>query len=352
MWAARAAPWRITTALSLLFALRGVAAAQGVPVRDLVIEAQAVPVRLVGYGLVTGLSGTGDVAYTGRNSQHTVQSVANLLRRFDVIVPPELLRTRNVAAVLVTAEISPWLRPGGRFEVQVSSVGDARSLRGGVLWMTPLVSEAGGPAMATAQGSLATEEQDVVRRRIGFSNTSARLPAGGVLEAELPRPQFASAQRLILREPDVGVAARVAAVIDSVIGEGTATVEDPGAIALTLGDSGGPASILARIRDLKVETGRVARIVIDQRTGTVVAGGDITLGPGMVSVGTIALSIGPGAADTSASGTAGQIRVPNGVTVQQLAAALHAVRTPPQQIAQVFEALRTVGAITAEVVSR
>jgi flagellar P-ring protein precursor FlgI len=111
--------------------------AQGVPIHDLIIDNQAVPVRLVGYGLVTGLTGTGDQTTSGRNSAHTVQSIANLLRRFDVSVPPELMKTRNVAAVLVTAEVSPYLRAGGRFEVQVASVGDARSLRGGILWMTP-----------------------------------------------------------------------------------------------------------------------------------------------------------------------------------------------------------------------
>jgi flagellar P-ring protein precursor FlgI len=279
--------------------------------------------------------------------------VANLLRRFDIVVPPELLRTRNVAAVLVTAEVSPFLRPGGRFEVQVASVGDARSLRGGVLWMTPLVSEAGGAAMATAQGPLASDEQEVWRRRTVYASASARVPRGGLLEADLPRPPFAQSQRLVLREPDVGVAARIAAVIDSVVGEGSAKVDDPGAISLTLNDSaGGPAGALARIRDLRVEIGRVARIVIDQRTGTVVAGGDLTLGPGMVSVGTLALSIGPSAADTTQQGAAGSLRVPAGATVTQLAAALHAVRTPPQQIAQVFEALRNVGAIAAEIISR
>jgi flagellar P-ring protein precursor FlgI len=157
----------------------------------------------------------------------------------------------------------------------------------------------------------------------------------------------------MLRNPDISVAARMAAVIDSVIGKETAKVEDPGAVTLSLGDSaGGPAAALARIRDLKVEVSRVARIVIDQRSGTVVAGGDLTLGPGMVSVGGLALSIGGIAADTSTQATAGQVRVPTGATVQQLAAALHAVRTPPQQIALVFEALRNVGALTAEVIAR
>ncbi|MGQ0646126.1 MAG: flagellar basal body P-ring protein FlgI [Gemmatimonadaceae bacterium] len=326
--------------------------AQGVPIRDLIVEDQAVPLRLVGYGIVTGLSGTGDNAYSGRTAQHTVQSVANLLRRFDIVVPPELLRLRNVAAVLVTAEVSPYLRPGGRFDAQVSSVGDARSLRGGVLWMTPLVAEAGGKPMATAQGELLVEENDFGRRRVGYSAASGRLTSGGILEVDLPRPQFTAASRLLLRQPDIGVAARMAAVIDSVIGAETAKVEDPGSVALTLNDSGGgPAATLARIRDLKVELTRVARIIIDQRSGTVVAGGDLTLGPGMVSVGGLALSIGAASADTSQQGT-GQVRVPTGATVQQLAAALHAVRTPPQQIALVFEALRSVGALSAEVIAR
>ncbi|MCC6316097.1 MAG: flagellar basal body P-ring protein FlgI [Gemmatimonadaceae bacterium] len=348
-------PLRIALAIGLAHAAFCVdaARAQAVPIRDLVVDHQAVPVRLVGYGIVTGLSGTGDNAFAGRGSQHTVQSVANLLRRFDIIVPPELLRTRNVAAVLVTAEASPYLRPGGRFDVQVSSVGDARSLRGGVLWMTPLVAEAGGKAMATAQGELLVDDTDVARRRVGFAAASAKLANGGLLEVDLPRPQFTASSTLILRQPDIGVAARMAAVIDSVMGKETARVEDPGAVTLTLGDSaGGPAAALARIRDLKVEIQRVARIVIDQRSGTVVAGGDLTLGPGMVSVGGLALSIGAASADTSTQGPPGQVRVPTGATVQQLAAALHAVRTPPQQVALVFEALRNVGALSAEVIAR
>jgi flagellar P-ring protein FlgI len=330
------------------------AGAQGVPIRDLVIDDQGVPLRLVGYGLVTGLAGTGDNTASGRNSQQTVQSVANLLRRFDVIVPAELLRTRNVAAVLVTAEVSPYLRPGGRFETQVASVGDARSLRGGVLWMTPLVAEAGGQAMATAQGPLLVEEGDGMRRRIHTGVTSARIPTGGVIEIDLPRPEFAAATRLVLREPDIGVASRIATLIDSVVGDGTAKVEDPGAITLTLTDSAGagPAAMLSRIRDLKVPVARVARIVIDQRQGTVVAGGDLTLGPGVVSVAGVTLSIGPAPADTSEQDARGTVRVPSGATVQQLATALSAVRTPPQQIAQIFEALRQVGALSAEVVAR
>ena len=327
--------------------------AQGVPIRDLVIGEQSVPVRLVGYGLVTGLSGTGDATFSGRNSAHTVQSIANLLKRFDISVPPELLRTRNVAAVLVTAEVSPFLRAGGRFDVEVASVGDARSLRGGQLWMTPLIAEVGGDAFATAQGPLVIEDNlSSVRRRYSVNEGSGRIPSGGIVQVDLPHPAQAAAGRLLLREPDIGTASRIAAVIDSVVGEGTAKVEDPGSVALTLKDEDGVAT-LAKIRELRVEPTRMGRIIVDSRLGTIVAGGELTVGPGVVSVGGVTLSIGAAPADTTQQQLpGGAIRLRTGSTVQELAVALQAVRLPAQQIAQIFEALRQAGAITAEVLTR
>jgi flagellar P-ring protein precursor FlgI len=332
----------------VLHAAAGSLAAQ-VPIRDLVIEDQSRPVRLVGYGLVVGLDNTGDNAYSSRNSQHTVQSVTNLLRRFDVSVPPELLRTRNVAAVLVTAEVSPYLRAGGKFEIQVSSVGNARSLRGGVLWMTPLVAEAGAAPVATAQGPMLVSEESNGRRRLHGVETSGRIPDGGLLEADLPRPSFASVSRLLLRTPDVTTASRIAAAIDTALGAGTAKVEDPGAVALELKDDDNAAA-LARIRDLTVVLSPIARIVIDGRSGSVVTGGDIRVGPGLVSVGSVTVSIGALPADTLAQ--RGQVHLAAGTTAQQLASALHSVRTPPTEVAQIFDALRRAGSISAEVVSR
>jgi flagellar P-ring protein precursor FlgI len=322
------------------------------PIRDLVIDDQAVPVRLMGYGLVVGLDNTGDNSYGGRSSQQTVQSVVNLLRRFDVSVPAELLRTRNVAAVLVTAEVSPYLRAGGKFEIHVSSVGDARSLRGGVLWMTPLVADAGAQPVATAQGQLLVTDYGAGRRRPGLVETSARIPDGGLVEGELPRPSFASSSRLLLREPDIGTASRIVAAIDTVLGAGTAKVEDPGSIALTLKDSGDVATQLAKIRDLTVRLSTPGRIVIDAHDGTVVAGGELPVGAAVVSVGAVTLSIGGAPADTTTGNTDGRVRLAAGTSVQQLMTALHAVQTPPSQVALIFEALRRAGSISAEVVSR
>lgn len=325
-------------------------AAQEARIRDLTLQDQTVPVRLVGYGLVVGLDGTGDRVTGGGTGGQTVQSVANLLRRFDVEVPASLIRTRNVAAVLVTAEVSPYLRPGGRFEAHISSMGDARSLRGGVLWMTPLVAQPGGPAVATVQGSLLISDGGAARGSYAVE-TTARIPDGGLLEFDLPRPEFASVSRLLLRQPDLGTASRIADAINSEIGAGTATVEDPGAVALNVqAESGEHTVVLTRIGDIRVRPDRAARVVIDGRDGTVVAGGDIAVNEATVSHGVLTLSIG--ASDDGASLGGGDLRVPIGTSVLDIASALNSVQTPPVEIAAILEALREVGALAAEITIR
>ncbi len=327
-------------------------AAQGeVKIRDLTSPEGALPVRLVGYGLAVGLDGTGDRAIGGQTAGQTVQSVVNILRRFNIEVPADLLRMRNVAAVLVTAEVSPFLRAGGRFEVQVSSMGDARSLRGGVLYMTPLVADPTGPPLASAQGSLLVSDGGATTRYTPTHETSARIPTGGVLEADLPRPALAASSRLLLREPDLGTATRIAAAITARFGAKAAEVEDEGSVLLALPDSLPRATALARIRELAVTPELRARLVIDGKDGTIVAGGDMTVGAATVSHGAITLAIGANAdADTSA--IPGSVRLPAGIPVQRVASALHAVRTPPNEIAAIFAALREVGAVTAEIVVR
>jgi flagellar P-ring protein FlgI len=325
-------------------------------IRDLVLADGAAPMRMVGYGLVAGLDGTGDRGMGGSQGGQTVQSIVNLLRRFDITVPANVLRTRNVAAVLVTAEVSAYLRPGGRFDVQVSSIGDAPSLRGGVLYMTPLIAEVGGAPLATAQGGVVLSEgsdRNGARSYGTRVETSARVPAGGVVESELPRANYATTSgALLLRDPDIAVASRIAAVIDSALGAGTARVDDPGSVTLTLKDSAGSArsAAIAKLRELPIRVARGAKVVIDGRDGTVVAGGDVAVGEAVVTHGQITLSIG-GGADSTAVGP-GEVRLAPGISVQRIASALHGVRSSPQEIAAIFSALREIGAISAEVVIR
>lgn len=344
-------------AIVLPLALAGLASprpgiAQDVRVRDLTVEEGTVPVRLLGYGLVVGLSGTGDRPGGGRGSVHTVQSVANLLRRFGIDVPTELLATRNVAAVLVTAEVSPFLRPGGRFDVTVASVGDARSLRGGALWMTPLVVDAGGQSFGSAQGTLRFAD---TRLRWGQAESSAQIPAAGVLEMTLPQPATPPADRLLLKQPDRVNASRVADAINASLGKDVAQVEDPGAIKLTLKQ--GPserAEQLSRIAELRLRTSQRALLVLDARDGTVSVGGQLIVGAASVTHGGISLTVGSAAAagtgtTTAPDSTSTLVRVAEGAPVQEVVAALAAFHLRADEVSAFLQALVDLGALDAEI---
>jgi flagellar P-ring protein precursor FlgI len=316
-------------------------------VRDLTIQDKAVPVRLMGYGLVIGLDGTGDKSSGGKQGGMSVNSTINLLRRFGIELPVQALKSKNVAAVLVTAEVSPYLRSGGKFEVHVSSIGDARSLRGGVLWSTPLLSDVGSEPVATAQGAVLMAD---IGAKSGAVENSARIPAGGLLELDLPRPQVAQSNSLLLREPDVTTATRIATAINREMGEGTATVEDPGAIALNLKDlKDDRPMLIARIQDMRVQTQRLSRLIIDARDGTIIAGGDLTVGEATVSHGGVTLTIG--ANDTTAA-EPNSVRMAPGTPVTRIASALHAIQAPPNEVAAIFESLRAIGAIACEIIVR
>lgn len=328
--------------------------AQSARIADLTTRAGEVPRRLVGYGLVVGLEGTGDRSFGGfAGETPTVRSIVNLLKRFNVVVPPQALISRNVAAVLVTAEASPYLRAGGRFEVQVSSLGDASSLRGGVLWITPLVSDPNQPPVATAQGPLLVSTDD--GRTTARRGTSGRIPDGAVLEVD-PPTTGALAMKLVLRRPDLGTATRIATAVNAVYGAGTAKVEDPGAVGLTPKQQAADSMMgfLAAVDTLSVTQLAPSRIVINSRDGTVVAGGDVRIGPAAVSHRGITLRVGApaGAGANPPPGTGageGVLAVDAGATVQEVAAGLHAAGATSQEMAAVFEALREVGAVTAQV---
>jgi flagellar P-ring protein precursor FlgI len=337
--------------LALLFAVVALAAAPlaaQVRVGDLARPAGSVPRRLVGYGLVTGLDGTGDRSFGTLNGETpTVRSIVNLLKRFNVVVPPEAMRPRNVAAVVVTAEVSPWLRAGGRFDVQIASLGDATSLHGGVLWITPLVSDPNQPPMATAQGALVVEAEE---SRVSWyrRGNSGRIPDGGVLEVD--GPVGTAVPRLALREPDLGTATRIADAISAAYGQGSAKVEDPGSIALTppAQSADNLLGFLAALDTLPVTVPSPSRVVINARDGTVVAGGDLRVGAAAVSRQGITLRIG--GADSSVA--AGSLRMDPGASVQDVAAGLHAAGATSKELAAIFDALVDVGALRADVVVR
>ena len=337
-------------ALFLVLALAAPASADG-RIGDLTLHAGDVPRRLVGYGLVVGLDGSGDRSF-GRSTAGTptVRSVVNLLRRFQIEVPAEQLRMRDVAAVLVTAETSPYLRAGGRFEVQVSAIGDATSLRGGVLWITPLVTDPGQPPLATAQGPLLVPDDGESRTlRVRQSNTG-RIPQGGMLEVELPAEAMST--RLVLRRPDLATASRIADAVNAVFGANTAKAEDPGAVTLTpaAGRTEGVNAFLAAVDTVLVTTRDQALIIIGGRDGTVVAGGGATVGPASVSHGGLTLLVGGQPATGGAA--SGIVRVEPLASVQDVAAGLHAAGAKPEEIAAIFEALQAAGALQAQVVVR
>ncbi len=347
---------RALIALSLVYCLLpgGVRSQTSARISDLTVPQGSVPRRIVGYGIVVGLDGTGDRSFGTRyGAIHTVSSVVNLLRRFNVEVPSEHLRLRNVAAVLVTAEVSPFLRAGGRFEIQVAAVGDAVSLRGGVLWMTPLVENPNAPPVATAQGPLIVSDAGLAFTSYARRGNSGRIPDGGVMEVNPPVETLVMEPRLLLRQPDMVTASRIASVINTSYGDGSATVEDPGAIALMPAGqfADNMNGFLAAVDTLPVQPYAQAVVVIDAREGTVVAGGGTQVGAAAVSHHGLSLQIGspPVAGDPLSPGS---VWVGEGATVQDVAAGLHAVGAAPEEVAAIFESLRVAGAIMARVVVR
>jgi len=331
--------------------LAGGTAARAARVGDLTLHEGEVPTRLVGYGLVTGLDGTGDRSFGGTNGgTPTVRSVVNLLRRFNIDVPEDELRLRDVAAVTVTAEVSPYLRPGGRFEVQVSALGDATSLRGGVLWITPLLSDPDAPPVATAQGAVYTAGGDDDTRSLWARRVnSGRISEGGLLESDLPEVA-APTPRLLLKSPDLATASRIADAVNGAFGAGAATVDDPGAVTLKAPAAGTSLmAYLANVDTLAVASADPSRVVIDARQGTVVAGGDVRVGHAVVSHHGITLEVG---AATVGADSTGLVRVASVASVQDVAAGLHAAGAKPAEMAAIFEALHAAGALAATVVIR
>lgn len=285
---------RLATLVLVLFgAFCGPAAAAPARIKDLVNVDGVRGNDLLGYGLVVGLNNSGDSL---RNSPFTEDAIVNVLERLGVNVTGEQIRARNVAAVLVTAALPPFARAGSQIDVTVSAIGDASSLMGGTLVMTPL-NAADGQIYAVAQGSIIAggivAEGEAASVTQGVP-TAGSIPAGARVEREVGFDFSQTAEmRLALRNPDFTTAARIEAAINRNLGERIATVLDSGTVRLDLAGFGidRPALLMAQIENIEVQTSTVARVVVDQRSGTIILGEDVRISRVAVTQGNITLRV-------------------------------------------------------------
>lgn len=340
--------------------------------KDLVVLEGASPTQITGYGLVVGLDRTGDRARGSRAAPYTVQSVANMLRRFGINVDPEQLATRNAAAVMVSASVTAFGGAGSTVDVTVSALGDARSLSGGVLLQTPLLDPMTNEVKAMAQGPIATGSVQAssfgASVRVNHSNTG-RIPNGGLVTASQPMQLVDSAELgLVLRRPDFTNAQRIAAAISTDLAP--ATVQHAGLIRVDVSAvDGGANGFLASMEDLSVAVDVPARVVINERTGTIVAGGTIRVNEVMVTYGSIVISTQedpfvsqppPFSGGETVSGTMGSASIdeetarsvvlPPNTDVSQLATALNELGLTARDVIAIFQAIDRAGALQGELI--
>jgi flagellar P-ring protein precursor FlgI len=326
--------------------------------------------RLVGYGLVVGLNGTGDSAGT----QFTVQSLVNMLERLGVTVNRSQVKVNNVAAVIVTADLPPFARAGSAIDVQVSSMGDAKSLAGGTLLITPLTAP-DGQVYAVAQGPLLVGALAFGGKAAKVQSnhpTAGRIPGGALVEREVAF-SLAGQETLSyrLKEADFTTAARMSAAIDRRFGLGTATAVDGGTLQVAV-----PAefqrqtvAFIAALEGLEVAPDAAARIVVNERTGTIVIGEDVRIATIAVSHGNLNLIISeadivsqpepfskgetttvPRTTIEVSEGSGEIVVLTRGVSIGEVARALNAIGATPRDLIAIFQAIKAAGALHAELV--
>jgi flagellar P-ring protein precursor FlgI len=329
---------------------------------------------LVGYGLVVGLNGSGDGL---RNAPFTEEIMTNILERLGVNVTGEQFRPRNVAAVIVTASLPPFSRSGSQIDVTVSAIGDASSLLGGTLVMTPLTA-ADGQIYAVAQGTViaggAAAEGEAAEVVQGVP-TAGVIPAGARIEREIEFDFTRLASlRLALRTPDFTTAGRIEAAINAAFGQPVARMLDAGTVDLDIAATGvgSPAHVVGRIENLRVEPQRRARVVVDQRSGTIVMGEDVRISRVAVSQGNLTLRIAetpavvqpnpfaPGQtvvvprteAELEEEPGVGLAEVPGGTSLSEVVAGLNALGVGPRDMIDILKSIKAAGALHAEFIVR
>ena len=364
---------RALVALLILLLTASAAAAQ-IRLKDLVEFDGVRGNDLIGYGLVVGLDGTGDGI---RNAPFTEDITTNILERLGVNITGEQFRPRNVAAVLVTATLPPFSRAGSRVDVTVSAIGDASSLFGGTLVMTPL-NGADGQIYAVAQGAVlagGVAARGAAAQVVEGVPTSGSIPGGARVEREvdftlasLPRV------RLALRQADFTTAVRIEQVINGHFGRAVAAMQDSGTVLLDIAATRAPsaAHALSQVENLVVDPGSRARVVIDQRSGTIVMGEDVRISRVAVAQGGLTLRVeetpqaiqpnpfSPGETvvvpRTDASITprpgVGMAEVAGGTSLAQVVAGLNALGVGPRDMIDILNTINAAGALHADLVVR
>ena len=360
---------KILTALVLAVSFLATGASAQVRIKDIVDIEGVRDNQLVGYGLVIGLNGTGDKL---RSAAFTRQSLVGMLERLGVNTRDfeRQLDTKNVAAVMVTANLPAFARPGSRIDVGVSALGDATNLTGGTLLVTPLLG-ADGEVYAVAQGAMATGAISV--RGIGASvargvPTAGRISNGAIVEREVPFTlSNRDRVRLSLRNPDLTTARRIAAAINGATRGNTATATDPRTVSVAL-NGRDPVAFLTDIERLRVEPDQVARVIIDEATGTIVMGEAVRVSTVAIAQGnlTIRVTETPQVSQPNAFG-GGQTQVvprtnieiedqnerrvgilPEAVTLQDLVRGLNSLGVGPRDLMSILLAIKAAGALQAD----
>lgn len=325
---------------------------------------------LVGYGLVVGLNGSGDSL---RNAPFTEEIMAGLLERLGVNVSDESFRPKNVAAVIVTATLPPFARAGSQIDINVAAIGDAKSLLGGTLVMTPL-NAADGEIYAVAQGSVlagGVEASGAAASVVQGVPTTGTIPSGARVEREVA---FDFSQmtnlRLALRNPDFTTAARVEAAINRKLGRGLAQLVDSGTITIdsTVLGQVNPARLMGQIENITVEPETSARVIIDHKSGTIVIGEDVRISRVAVSQGNLTLRVreapvvsqpnpfSPGEtvvvprtqAEITQEPGIGFAEVAGESSLSDVVAGLNALGIRPRDMIDILKAVHAAGALHAE----
>lgn len=326
---------------------------------------------LIGYGLVVGLDGTGDRI---RNTPFTRESLVSMLERMGVNIRSETLDTDNIAAVMVTANLPPFATQGARIDVSVSALGDAESLRGGVLLVTPLYG-ADGEVYAVAQGSLAVGGYAARGKAASLTRgvpTNGRIANGAVVEREIAYNLAEKTSiRLALRNPDFTTAGRISAAINASLGAGSASVADPGTVKLNRPQNfdGDMVALIATVEGISVNADQHAKVVIDETAGVVVIGDDVRVSTVAIAQGNLTISVGetPQVSQPSPFARNGEtVVVPRtsvgaddepadlkivqeSVRLRDLVDGLNALGVSPRDLIAILQAIKAAGALQADI---